>query len=92
MQKTQFGFRKNRGTSDAIHCIRRIQEYEEQEFNPYYYFNKKLDSQSIEGKRSNDWKLYLDYHKYYLNFMNETEAVSLFFVKKIVSRQCFDTN
>jgi hypothetical protein len=30
--ETQFGFRKRRGTSDAIHCIRRVQEYEEQDY------------------------------------------------------------
>ena len=32
LHEMQYGFRKNRGTSDAIHCIRRIQEYEEQDY------------------------------------------------------------
>ena len=30
LQKTQFGFRKDRSTSDAIHCVRRIAEHGEQ--------------------------------------------------------------
>ena len=29
LQNTQYGFRKNRSTSQAIHCIRRVQEYAE---------------------------------------------------------------
>ena len=32
LHTTQFGFRKRRGTSDAIHCIRRVQEFEEQDY------------------------------------------------------------
>lgn len=52
-----------------------FQEYEQQEFNPYYYFDNKLDKEKIEGKKSNEWKLMLDYHKYYIDFMNETEEV-----------------
>ena len=32
LHETQFGFRKQRGTSDAVHCIRRIREYEEQHY------------------------------------------------------------
>ena len=31
LHATQYGFRKHRGTADAIHCIRRIQEFEEQD-------------------------------------------------------------
>ena len=30
LQKTQYGFRKNKGTAEAIHCIRRIIEQAEQ--------------------------------------------------------------
>ena len=30
LHPTQFGFRKQRGTSDAIHVVRRVQEYAEQ--------------------------------------------------------------
>lgn len=30
LQKTQFGFRKDKSTADAIHCIRRIAEHGEQ--------------------------------------------------------------
>ena len=30
LQKTQFGFRKDRSTADAIHCIRRAAEHGEQ--------------------------------------------------------------
>ena len=30
LQKTQYGFRKRRGTAQAIHCIRRIAEHGEQ--------------------------------------------------------------
>lgn len=55
-----------------------FQEYEEQEFNPYYYFDNKVDKDSIEGKKSNDWRLYLDFDKYFKNFEDETSAVSLF--------------
>ena len=34
LQKTQFGFRKDRSTSDAIHCVRRIAEHGEQTKTP----------------------------------------------------------
>ena len=29
-----------------------FQEYEQQEFNPYYYFDNKLDKEMIQGKKS----------------------------------------
>ena len=29
LQDTQYGFRKNRSTAQAIHCVRRAQEYAE---------------------------------------------------------------
>ena len=60
-----------------------FQEYEEQEFNPYYYFNNKVDKDSIEGKRSNDWKLYLDFDKYFQNFETETSNVHT----KVIDRE-----
>ena len=34
LQRTQFGFRKNRSTADAIHCVRRIAEHGEQTKTP----------------------------------------------------------
>ena len=33
LQKTQYGFRAERGTEDAIHLIRRIAEFGEQTIN-----------------------------------------------------------
>ena len=30
LQATQFGFRKKRGTADAVHCVRRVAERGEQ--------------------------------------------------------------
>ena len=36
LQKTQYGFRKSKGTADAIHCVRRIAEYGEITGNTLY--------------------------------------------------------
>ena len=34
IQKTQYGSRKERGTEEAIHCVRRLTEYAEQTGEP----------------------------------------------------------
>ena len=34
LQKTQYGFRRRRGTADAIQLVRRIAEYGEKTTNP----------------------------------------------------------
>jgi hypothetical protein len=51
-----------------------FQEYEAQEFDPYYY-QEKIDQTSIKGKRSNDWNLYLDFDHYYGEFESSTEVL-----------------
>lgn len=47
----------------------------EEEFNPFYDF-KNLDVNKISGMKSNDWKLYLNFEKYYANFDGENSKVN----------------
>ena len=42
LQKTQYGFRRKRGTADAIHLVRRIAEYGEKNTKPSYYGTTRL--------------------------------------------------
>jgi len=37
LQETQFGFRRKKGTADALHCIRRAIEFGEKTNNPAYF-------------------------------------------------------
>lgn len=51
-----------------------FKEYEEQEFNPFYYTSKdynRIDNHWLEQKRSNDWKLFIDFEKYFRNFQTQ---------------------
>jgi len=73
-----------------------FKEYEEQEFDPSYYFKKKLDLISVKDKNSNSWKLYLKFENYYKNFEEEVDEIckdvgeaekSLSLAKKAIGNQ-----
>ena len=53
LQKTQYGFRRNRGTADAIQLVRRIAEYGEKTTNPLIMvlldWEKAFDKVDREG-------------------------------------------
>lgn len=51
-----------------------FQEYEEQEFDPFYY-EDKIDRTWADSKKSNKWKLYLNFEKYWNEFEEETETI-----------------
>lgn len=52
-----------------------FKEYEAQEFDPYYYFEEKLDEAAIQGKKSNNWRLYLKFDEYYKDFEGKVDKI-----------------
>lgn len=52
-----------------------FKEYEEQEFDPYYYTEDRIDQESIGGSRSNGWNLYLNFKHYYKEFESNTSKI-----------------
>ena len=51
-----------------------FKEYEEQEFDPFYY-EDKIDRSWADTKKSNHWKLYLNFEKYWNQFEDNTEQI-----------------
>lgn len=52
-----------------------FKEYEEQEFDPFYYTENRIDNESIRGVRSNDWNLKLNFKHYYDAFEEATSKI-----------------
>ena len=53
-----------------------FKEYEEQEFDPYYYFRDRIDQECINESKSNEWKLYLNFDRYYNEFEESTLKIA----------------
>lgn len=53
-----------------------FKEYEEQEFNPFYYTTGKIDREHLEGKKSNEWKLKIDFEHYYKSFETSVDQIT----------------
>lgn len=53
-----------------------FKEYELQEFDPEYYTKGRISKKHIEGARSNDWNLRIDFVKYYRLFEQEIGKIS----------------
>ena len=56
--------------------MRAFEEYEEQEFNPYYYTGGRIAKSCLDGRRSNDWNLRLKFHKYFQEFEDSIKGTS----------------
>lgn len=52
-----------------------FKEYEEQEFDPFYYTEQRIDQESIKQSRSNEWNLYLNFKHYYDEFESDTATI-----------------
>lgn len=52
-----------------------FKEYEEQEFDPYYYTHHRIDFESIQNSRSNEWNLNLKFDYYYKEFEKDTDEI-----------------
>lgn len=56
--------------------VKAFDEYEAQEFNPYYYYENRIDPLSVEDKKSNPWNLYINFDTYYQEFEDKTKIIS----------------
>lgn len=56
--------------------INAFEEYEDQEFNPYYYTSGKIHRGSLEGKRSNEWNLRIKFDNYFREFEDSINKTS----------------
>lgn len=62
-----------------------FREYESQEFDPFYYTSRdtnRINSRWLEQKRSNDWRLFIDFEKYFRNFERQIDRTSNEVLKK----------
>jgi hypothetical protein len=63
-----------RKLKEGIVKVDAFKEYEEQEFDPFYY-EDKIDRSWADTKKSNKWKLYLNFEKYWNEFEQETDNI-----------------